>query len=260
MVFAQLTQTLDIFVPLTGRMGKDAPVEHIIAIITSVCTLVFFPLISPLFSRVSRATQRKVLVAFLLVTISVGALFASPLWSPYDFMHPKRLGVQYTYNHTSGQETAHIAFMDSGGNSVVMKELHDQFGGGAELVRTEQTDDNSDWDVLYPVSSFLETYSFELPKTKFDWPEMTFEATREKTDGGHTRIHLKTDHAGLVWPALSFDADLVNWSFDFEPPHGRKRHHIKAASSVDEHVMELELIMRLKDDEPFRLYWSAMGE
>ncbi|BEJ13055.1 hypothetical protein CspHIS471_0302290 [Cutaneotrichosporon sp. HIS471] len=252
------TTTLDIFVPLTGRMGKDAPVEHIIAIITSVCTLVFFPLVAPLFSRISRATQRKVLVVLLVATVAVGALFMSPLWSPYDFMHPKRLGVQYTYNHTSGLETAHIAFMDSGRNAAYMKEVYDQFGNGAELVRTEQGNGNSDWDVLYPVSSFLETYSFELPKTEFDWPEMTFKATREKTDEGHTRIHLKTDHKGLVWPALAFEADLVDWSFDFVPPHGHKRHHIKAASSVDEHGMELELTMRLKDDEPFRLHWSAM--
>ncbi len=241
-------------------MGKDAPVEHIIAIITSVCTLVFFPVISPLFSRVSRATQRKVLVALVIITVSVGALFASPLWSPYDFMHPKRLGVQYTFNHTSGEEVAHIAFMDTGRNSAVMKDIYDQFGNGAELIPTEQTDDNADWDVLYPVSSFLETFKFALPKSDFDWPEIKIEHTREKTDEGHTRIHIKTEHAGLVWPALSFDADLVDWSFDFEPPHGRKRHHIKAAASVDEHVMELELIMRLKDNEPFHLHWSAMGE
>lgn len=241
-------------------MGKDAPVEHIIATITSICTLIFFPLTAPLFSRISRANQRAVLVTILLGTLSVATLFASPFWSPYDAMHPKRLGIQYMYNHTSGEHTAHVAFMDTARNVEYMKQLHEAYGSGTELTHTVQTEESADWDVLYPVSSFLDTYNFPLPAVKFDWPEMTFQATRTRTDEGHTRIHLKTDHAGLVWPALSFDANLIDWSFEFEPPHGMKRHHIKAASSVDEHGMELELIMRLKDDEKFLLYWSAMGE
>lgn len=241
-------------------MGKDAPVEFIIATITSVCTLIFFPLVAPMFMRLTRPNQRTVLAALIVLMLSVAAVFASPFWSPYDSMHPKRVGVQYMYNHTSGDHTAHIALMDTARNNQVMRALHNQFGAGAPLTRTEATEDNADWDVLYPVSAFLETYKFPLPPTEFTWPKMEFEATREKTDEGHTRIHLKTDHKGLVWPALSFDADLVDWSFEFEPPHGRKRHHIKAASSVDEHEMELELIMRIKDHEKFLVYWSAMGE
>lgn len=239
-------------------MGKDAPTEFIIATITAASTLTFFPITVPMFQRISRRTQRNVLLTLCLSILAVAALFASPFWSPFDATHPKRVGVQYTFNHTSGESTAHIAFMDSAGNSVLAKEMQEAMGPGAQLTATVVNDSVPDWDTLYPISSFLETYRFPLPDTGFTWPDMATEASRVTTDMGE-RIHLKMNHSGLVWPALSFDADLADWSFDFKPPHGRKWHHIKAATSVDEHIMELELTVKLKPEEKFRMHWSAIG-
>jgi len=105
-----ITTTLDIFTPLTGRIGKDAPAEFIIATLASVVGMIFFPPFIPMFHRLSRAGQRRAIVSLLLVSASVMALFASPYWSVYDSMHPKRAGVQYTYNvsaHCSRLTVAH---------------------------------------------------------------------------------------------------------------------------------------------------------
>lgn len=255
------TSVLDIFVPLTGRMGKDAPVEFIIATITAACTIGMFPISAPLFTRASRRAQRGVLTALFLATATVFIIFVGPWWSPYDAEHPKRMGVQYTYNHTDGQHTAHLAFMDQPHNYRYALEFHEEYGKGAELVKTEMNDYNSDWDVLYPVSTFLETYKFALEPVKFDrWPEMTHEESRTLLANGNTNIKIKLHHPGCVWPALAFEADIVEWSFDLPPPKGRTRHHIKSATSVDVDILELDLVLKLDKGEKLKLHWSAVGE
>jgi hypothetical protein len=93
-----VTTTLDIFTPLTGRIGKDAPAEFIIATISSSIAMIFFPPVIPMFHRLARAGQLRAIVSLLLLSAGVMALFISPFWNVYDSMHPKRAGVQYTYN------------------------------------------------------------------------------------------------------------------------------------------------------------------
>lgn len=63
----------------------------------------------------------------------------------------------------------------------------------------------------------------------------------------------------MVWPTLAFEADLIDWSYPFPPPHGRQRHHIKIATAVDKSAFELELTMRLEPGEKVQLFWSAIG-
>lgn len=254
------TTTLDIFIPLAGRMGKEAPTEFLVATIASGCGLLFFPLASPLYARLTRFGQFKVLMLLMLTVVSIGTYFSLPTWKAYDAQHPKRMGVQYTYNHTSDEHTAHFAFMDMRGNTEVIETFHKRYGGQTKLEHTQVDDYNSDWDTLYPVSSFLDTYKFPLPYVGFDWPKLHHTSERERTPDGNLHIRIKMDHEGLVWPALAFEADLVDWSYDFAPPHGRQRHHIKAATSVDEHTIELELVVRIPDEEKIQLHWSAIGE
>jgi hypothetical protein len=64
---------------------------------------------------------------------------------------------------------------------------------------------------------------------------------------------------GLVWPVLAFDAEVLDWSFDFAPPAGRKRHHIKAATSVQDHYISLELTVKAEEHEKLAIHWSAIG-
>lgn len=60
--------------------------------------MIFMPLAFPLFHRLSRPAQRRVIFALLGLTAIVVGYFAGPAWPKYDPMHPKRVAVQYTYN------------------------------------------------------------------------------------------------------------------------------------------------------------------
>jgi len=79
-------------------MGKDAPAEFIIATLATASSFTFFPNLVPLFHRLSRPSQRRAILALALITITTVGVFAGPWWKSYDAMHPKRAGVQYTYN------------------------------------------------------------------------------------------------------------------------------------------------------------------
>lgn len=79
-------------------MGKDAPADFIIASLSAGIALIMLPVIVPLFHRLPRRTQGKVLFALALVQNLIVLILASPFWSAYDRMHPKRIALQYHYN------------------------------------------------------------------------------------------------------------------------------------------------------------------
>ncbi|WVW84285.1 hypothetical protein I302_106316 [Kwoniella bestiolae CBS 10118] len=258
-----VTTTLDIFTPLAGRMGKDAPAEFIIATISSVSGFIFFPTFIPLFHRVPRASQRKIVLGVFLFLAGVLTALAGPWYWPYDGMHPKRVGVQYLYNHTSGEHTGHIAFMDRGPTSNIVDSIHSQFGkAGSEVVNTQLTDYDSDWDTVYPVSSFLDTYKFPLAVSKedeqFEWPEMGFYTQEVGWEYSTRVLKLRFVFKGLVWPTLAFEGAVLRWSFDKPPPVEKMRHHIKVATSVDEYVQDLNLTLRMDEGDKLQIHWSAI--
>jgi hypothetical protein len=53
---------------------------------------------------------------------------------------------------------------------------------------------------------------------------------------------------------------MVDWSFDFAPPAGRKRHHVKIATTYAEPVVELEMAFKAQQGETLDVSWSAIGE
>jgi len=79
-------------------MGKTAPAEHIIATISTTCTLGLLPVMIPLFFRIAPVNQRRVMLLLTSFSLGVMTLFASPFWMPYDPMHPQRIGLEYTFN------------------------------------------------------------------------------------------------------------------------------------------------------------------
>ncbi|WVQ67426.1 uncharacterized protein L199_005623 [Kwoniella botswanensis] len=258
-----VTTTLDIFTPLAGRMGKDAPAEFIIATISSVSGFIFFPTFIPLFHRAPRSSQRKVVLGVLLFLAGVLTALAGPWYWPYDDMHPKRVGVQYLYNHTSGEHTGHIAFMDRGPTANIVESIHTHFGkNGSEVVNTQLTDYDSDWDTVYPISSFLDTYKFPLEVSRedehFEWPSIGFYTQEVSWEYATRVLKLRFVFKGLVWPTLAFEASVLRWSFDLPPPIPKMRHHIKVATSVDEHVQDLNLTLRMDVGEKLQIHWTAI--
>ncbi|KAG8969548.1 hypothetical protein FRC03_001987 [Tulasnella sp. 419] len=97
---------LDIFVPLTGRMGEVAPVEHIIATITAVVVLLTGSFLLPLAHRVGR----KILMNFIIILIGSTAIimfFFAFVREPYDPMHQKRIFALHVEN--VGKRSPHWA-------------------------------------------------------------------------------------------------------------------------------------------------------
>ena len=136
-------------------------------------------------------------------------LFAGNFWATYDFMHPKRTAVQYTYNvrfsrtiiadtfkHTNGAHTAHLAFLDRGTELDFVEAIHARYGAGP-VEHTSLGEHDPDWDVLYPISSFLDTYRFPLPPTPFDWPNLRYTVNNTESSGVR-RIQLSLDFVSNV--------------------------------------------------------------
>lgn len=135
--------------------------------------------------------------------------------------------------------------MDLADNHQYVKDLHERYGSGP-LQATTLTEYDSDWDVLYPLPSFLDTWKFPIspPSSDFTFPQPGLQHTELDHSNGIRRLKLRFDFTGLVWPVLAFEADVVGWSFDFDPPKGRRRHHLKIVASIDQPIVDFELDIR----------------
>ncbi|KAJ9107223.1 hypothetical protein QFC20_003758 [Naganishia adeliensis] len=267
MIVEASTSFLDIFVPLTGRMGKEAPTEIIIAVLSAFLVYVFLPTLVPQFHRFNRDSQRKILMAVLLLSGAILAFFASPAWSSYDATHPKRAGIQYMYNTTSGTHTLHVAQLDSGpGFPEFVEKVHTKYGMQTRMpVPSIPSDTNSDWDILYPISAFIEAEKFPvigqalpagevLPTIQFQLVENVWD------DVLNTRnVTLRINHEGLIYPVIAFSAEVLEWSFQTAAPVGHTRHYVKAASSPGKE--DFMFHMSLKKDslhEKLNLHWVGI--
>ena len=72
--------------------------------------------------------------------------------------------------------------MDKGPQFDFVSAIHARYGTQDPVVPTVMNKENTDWDVLYPVSSFLDTYRFPLSPIAFDWPKMGIEVHEERGD------------------------------------------------------------------------------
>ena len=102
--------TLEVFVPLTGRMGGDAPADNVIAIIVGVLTAYASVLILPFVYRFDESAGPAGTSAFLsrarvfagLATVVSVAYFAAR--SPFDDTHQKRVFMIHMENVGPGFE------------------------------------------------------------------------------------------------------------------------------------------------------------
>ncbi|SNX83965.1 uncharacterized protein MEPE_02673 [Melanopsichium pennsylvanicum] len=255
---------LDLFVPLTGRMGEISPADHIIASIVAGLVFLCFPFAIPLAHRYTNENLRKTILALMGITAAVMAVFASPGWKPFDEAHPKRLFVHQVENITSNEWFINVGSADPApGFKALANELQAQFGISsqtrAELM--EMNDYNPDFDILYPVSAFLTPYKFQLPapptwfSTKYAAPageakHFTVRATNEVLDleAGTRSLTLEMAHPGIIWSVVAFDAEIVSWNLPSEPPSGFQRHHLKSVARHGIYTWSVELTIKLQQD------------
>lgn len=257
---------LDLFVPLTGRMGEISPADHIIASIVAGLAFLSFPFAIPLAHRYTSENLKKTIVALLAITAAVMAVFASPGWKPFDEAHPKRLFVHQVENITSGEWFMNVGAADPApGFKNLANELQSQLGIATESQAElkEMNDYNSDFDILYPVSAFLTPYKFQLPappagsgfNTKYASPapeanHFTVKATNEIIDieAGTRSLTLEMNHPGIIWSVIAFDAEILSWNLPSAPPSGLQRHHLKSVARHGIYSWSIDLVIRLQPD------------
>ncbi|KAG1738532.1 hypothetical protein EDB19DRAFT_1714183 [Suillus lakei] len=249
----QLTSaTLVVFVPLTGRIGSEAPAEYIIASIVAVLGSYTLNLTTPFVHRFGRPALRKTIIILLLVVGVVMAVFARK--EVFDKNHQKRLFVLHKEDLNTREQHLHIAAADGApGFDDLVHDITARFGADGVLPKAVVMDDwNSDWDTLYPFSAFLSPYKIDLPlDPAYDapWPleeQFTVSAVNDTLDEskGTRSMTLKIDHPGIMWTVIAFDAHVLEWTLDNSPPEELARHHIKEASFYGTDVWTVDMTIK----------------
>jgi len=251
--------TADVFVPLTGRMGEKAPAEYIIASMTAFIGFYTFPLSIPLAHRFGRKSIQ--VGAAMFATITMLSMAFMSMKQPFDSTHPKRVFVMHSENVTTGE--VHLNFAGADGSPTLaslVTEMASKFGEihrGPEyaLSSVEMNDWNGDWDTLYPFSAFLTPYRIRLSDAqdkKRDANEFKISAVNSVIDAkaGTRSLTLRIDHPGVIWTVIAFDAHVLKWSLDDNPPPQLARHHIKEASFYGVNTWTFDLVIKLPDEDP----------
>lgn len=249
----QLTSaTLVVFVPLTGRIGSEAPAEHIIASIVAILGSYTLNFTTPFAHRFDLPALRKAVVILLLVVSVVMAVFARK--EVFDKNHQKRLFVLHKEDLNTREQHLHIAAADGApGFDDLVHDITAHFGADGVPPKAVVMDDwNSDWDTLYPFSAFLSPYKVDLPlDPAYDapWPPAeqfmvsAVNNTFNESKGTRT-MTLKIDHPGIMWTVIAFDAHVLEWTLDNSPPEEFARHHIKEASFYGTDVWTVDMTIK----------------
>lgn len=91
---------LAIFVPLTGRMGVDVPVELIIANLTALLAVLYAPVALPLFHRFDRPVQTRAVLCLAGATVLAIGVFASR--TAFSPTAPRRAFFMHEFNVSRG--------------------------------------------------------------------------------------------------------------------------------------------------------------
>lgn len=245
---------LDVFVPLTGRIGGDAPGEHIIATIVAATGAYTIPMALPFMHRFGTRVSSRVVVILSVITALSMALFA--MRAPFDRLHQKRMFVIHMENVTSAEQHLHIAAADAApGFDTLVHSMAEQFDAHGKPPTSRQLSDwDSEWDVLYPFSAFLSPYMIDMPvDEQYDGEPsaaagkfVAISTTNDVVDKekGTRSFTLMVHHPGIIWTAVAFDAHVLKWTLDDNPPDEYARHHIKEASFYGNDRWSVDLVVK----------------
>ncbi|KAG0047615.1 hypothetical protein BGZ83_007344 [Gryganskiella cystojenkinii] len=235
---------LDIFIPLTGRIGVDAPVDHIVAVLTGFITFVFCPPVLAMAHRFGSAVLRKTVVSLLLAHLAI-LLLTSIFITPYDEFHPKRVFAQHLKNLTSGESMMYIAHADPGPfYEPYVADLEEMFS--TKAVFRSPSNNPGDWNAIYPFNQFLESYVIDTtpyirsqtenktiaesigPLTNFvkEAPRLVAEKVTYDPKTGLRKLTVLCTHPDYIWTVASFDTHLVSWSLSSSEPFDHESHYV----------------------------------
>jgi len=170
-------------------------------------------------------------------------------------MHQKRLFVLHVENVTTNEHHLHLAAADGApGFELLVKDIAEEFGATGDMPAPVIMDDyNNDWDILYPFSAFLTPYKVPLsldPSYVSPWVNgKSFVITSINHDTnsipGTRNITVQVSHPQLIWTVIAFDAHVLKWSLDDNPPDEYARHHIKEGSFYGTDTYSFDMIVKL---------------
>ncbi|KAI9497389.1 hypothetical protein BDB00DRAFT_804285 [Zychaea mexicana] len=257
---------IDIFVPLTGRMGFDTPVDIIIAVVFGMVT---FMTTLPSLAHVHRFGKRflrKILVALVMLQVAVlgavvirGGTYGG--WAfPYDEFHPKRLFVQHLKNLTSGESHVGFAEADHGPYiETVVTAVEDALGVKAEA--RHGSENANEWASIYPFSAFLGGYRFntksylEANGVKPDdlpgpFPKLSAQNDKYDPATGVRSFSIVSVSPTYTWTVIAFDADVLTWSItDSEPLEGPTHYIVRHVVGHGNDAWKLDLSVRVPEDK-----------
>ncbi|KAF9475846.1 hypothetical protein BDN70DRAFT_953709 [Pholiota conissans] len=262
-----LLGVLEVFVPLTGRIGADAPADNIVATIVASLGGLSFPLILPLTHRFGRRALLRGIV-FLSIIMTVVVSFFATL-APFDQMHQKRLFILHSENITTQEHHLNIATADGApGFEQLVHDIIQEFGTTSiDPVPVVMDDYNSDWDSLYPFSAFLKPYKVPLAVTPgyvSPWSndQAFIIAATEHTENllpGTRNLTLTISHPGLIWTVIAFDAHVLKWSLDDSPPDEYVRHHVKEGSFYGHDIYSFDMVIKVAEGGDTGIRVNFMG-
>ncbi|KAI8370366.1 uncharacterized protein BYT42DRAFT_582089 [Radiomyces spectabilis] len=242
---------VDIFVPLTGRMGVDTPVDIIVAIIFGMVSfMIFLPSVAHV-HRFGKQLLFRILLGLVLVQMAVlGSVLLNGNhpggWAfPYDDMHPKRIFAQHLKNLTSGENYVAIAEADHGPYiQTIVTSLENELGVQAEPRHGSMH--QSDWDSVYPFSAFLGGYRFNAgPYIKSHTNDAQVAASDRVLDHLAVpvpKLSVHNEHydpvtgvrsftvlcvsPGYTWTVIAFDGHVLKWSIEDSEPLSHESHYV----------------------------------
>ncbi|RCH87965.1 hypothetical protein CU098_001744 [Rhizopus stolonifer] len=236
---------VDLFVPLTGRMGVDTPVDIVVAIIYG---MIVFMVSVPSMAHVHRfgkSVLKKLVVLLLLFQAAVlvavytgGGSFGG--WAfPYDELHPKRLFIQQLKNLTSGEITIGLAQADHG---PYIQTMVDMLENKLEVKSEARNAPNNmnDWDSIYPFSAFLGGYRFDakpyirsqtnltdvMSALPGPFPEMKVHNDHFDPETGIRSFSILCMAPTYTWTVVAFDGHVIDWSIQDEDPLDISSHYV----------------------------------
>ncbi|KAI0057402.1 hypothetical protein BV25DRAFT_1812524 [Artomyces pyxidatus] len=260
----------DVFVPLTGRVGKEAPAEHIIASLVVFTGAYALPLAVPFAHRYGPRMLLPAVILLQAITLATVGIFS--LREPFDPLHQRRLFVLSSDNITSHERYLHVGAADGApGLESLVFDIAEQFGVPGTTAEPESMHDwNGDWDILYPFSSFMSPYKVPLPiepgyvsPFSFGQGEFKVESINNQFDAaaGTRSLTLQITHPGVIWTVVAFDAHVLQWTLDDAPPDEFTRHHIKEASFFGIDTWSMDMVIKVPEGGgPLKINFMGMQE
>ncbi|KAJ3197532.1 hypothetical protein HK101_002835 [Irineochytrium annulatum] len=252
---------LYLFVPLTGRIGKTAPVDVIVGALVGILSLLGYSILMPLAARVSRRRLFRswVWTATMAILVCVAMALTS---FPYDGMHPKRVFVQYSRNATSGDRSIQISHSDPPHADLIVDSISKAMDLKPRLQM--ETENARSWGVLFPFSEFIESHEFDVksiivePHNDPAAPMLFAKNISYDEKLGLRTLTVVCSHPEYIFTVVEFDADVTAWSLSAEPRKGHHKHIIRYAGGYGTSMWNTTLTVRASSiDDRLKLHLTV---